>query len=1145
MFARGEESDIYLNLSDSMVAKSKAVTYPTINEALDAIQIQNDIFPEAENDVVGFGRSMDGEFRILLMQDFISIARPATEQEIADYIKSKGLAKVDGKNYTYTNGKELVSDLHSGNVIIDEKSGEPVCIDCKAAYADNEDGGVRFRPGEAKDTYEAAVRRVNAKGEKKNTANLGHRLQEAYQDSMLALKEFQNAVAKETGNPIEDFENAYMAENAMSSKNKAQADIYERKFFKPLRDTIKQLLKAGVKYNDIVRYVMAKHGLERNEYMAKKLAEEKVAPLIESLREKYRDADMNDAEVQAKYQEELDKIEEKRGEYLEEYRKRDFSGLTGLTESEDNFKEEAELIVSSFERDYYVDELWARINAATKETLRKNYESGLMNRATYEKVRDMFQYYIPLRGWNEGAAEDEYDYLLASKPLFTPALKSMKGRISMADDPFATILYMADSTIALGNRNMMKQKFLNFVQNNPTSLATVSKQWYTLDPVTGEWKPNNPYIPEDATDAEITRIIEQFNEQMQQARQQGWATTKRDGLKLAKHITPQEGQEHTVRVKRNGEEYVIYINGNPRVAQAVNGLTNAHISDNLITKAGQAIKNFQARVFTSLSPAFIVTNLSRDLIWAAASVAVKENAAYNAQYQANIVGNLATGKVARLIRKLNKGELDESAPADSIEKYFREFIENGGETGYTRLLTVDDHKKEFERLAKDIAKGGPNVLKKGWNAVWDGVEFMNRCAEDTVRFTVYMTSRQMGRSVARSIYDAKEVTVNFNKKGAGGYLANVMNYAYIFFNAAVQSVSNFGRLFKNHPEKMTAAVSTFAAMGALTPMLAAATCIAFGDGDDDDAYWDIPEWVRRNNIIFRVPFTKTFITIPLPHELRPFYGIGEIALSCLCGKEDVDTGLRKAMEGFTSMLPLDFTGNGGKWWINFIPTALQPAFQIGANTDFFGVPIYKKNDFNELDPDWTKAYKGTNSWLVEAAKWVNGATGGDNVRKGAIDINPAIVEHLYESYLGGVGKTLNRMAKTFSMIWDEDMREWRNVPVASSFVQQPNERTQGSQLNRQYYDYLDEYEKVQHDYSGYKKQIKQGNEEYEQKLNDLIETDEFKRYEQMRGYVLKIRELNTKMKQADEAEAEELKESIEELKREAVGMLQAEKDSNR
>ena len=1007
---------------------------------------------------------------------------------------------------------------------------------------DKED--IRFRegsaPGSAREEYERKVRRPNKSGSVGATENVARRAQEAYQDSMLALNILQDAVARETGNEVKDNENAYIAENRMSSSNKAMVEIYERDFFMPLMDEINALIKEGVEYDDIIRYLHAKHGLERNEYMRRKQAEEAARRELgeEPAMPNEGDADY-EAKVNAKaaWRANLAELTES---YVKKFAKRDYSGLTALTETANAKDAEAaaQQMVDEFENDHDTTPLWKAVNKATKETLRREFVGGLIDRATYDTVSTMFDFYIPLRGWDENVAANEYEYFTNNNtPVFTPAVKTAKGRPTLSDDPIATIGYMAGSAIARANRNLMKQKFLNFVMNNPTSLATVSEQWYTMDYATNEWVPNNPAIPEDATPEQVVEIVEAHEANMRALEKAGKATRERSGLKIGLHATKQEQQQHVVRVMRNGKEYAVYINGNPRAAQALNGMTNPDVSKSKAREAAQKVENFMARAFTSRNPAFIISNSVRDVIWAGTAVAAKEDAEYTKQYTKNVTGVLAKFKLPRLLRKFRNGTLDMN---NEIERYFDEFLRNGGETGFTQVLTVEDYKKNIARFTKE-AKNGTRISNKAWRGLWNGIEFLNRSAEDITRFTVYMTSRQMGRSIARSVYDAKEITVNFNKKGSGEMGARYLNFAYIFFNATIQSLANFGKLVYRHPGKMAAALGTYSMMGFLMPVINAAL-MALGDDDDEENYWNLPEWVRRNNIVLFVPWTeKGFITIPLPHEIRPFYGMGENAMSALQGKQTTGDAIKKSLVGFTGMLPIDFTANGGDVVVNAMPTILQPLAQVRANVTHFGTPIYKDNDFNKRYPSWTKAYKGTNSTLVAATKWLNELGGGNNVDSGGLlDWNPAVIEHLFESYLGGMGKTFNKVATTVSMIWDEEARIARNIPVASSFYQESDERTAGSQLNREYFDALEELEGFQHRLSGYQKEITKGNAEYEKLFEDLVNSDEFMRYSIIKDYSNAIRELDQVLKNngPTEEEAQDIEGVIQELKNEMLDELE-------
>lgn len=508
----------------------------------------------------------DNELRYVLWRSYENLAEPGRYRSIL------GEAADVAKQYELKVGNYAVAEPHHQNI------------------AENDD--TLYRDGDSlRRRYDRKVRTPNKSRSVKWKENLLYRLKEAYQDSMSALKTLQDMISEETGNPIHSFENAYIAENSMSAENKSQAEIYERDFYKPMMKVVQKLIKLGASYEELKSYIIAKHGLERNEEFSKRDAEQ--------------DGDTWDGAIT-----------------------RDYSGLTELTGDKDNFTEAAQMIVDEFESKFNVSELWDKINAATKETLRKSYNSGLMSKSTYDKVRGMFKYYVPLRGWDCEVASNEYEYMTSNRLMLSPTLKTAEGRTSLADDPLATIGFMAESSIVQGNRNLMKQKFLNFILNNPNELVSISEQWYVLDNATGEWEARNPIIPEDATGDEVASIVEQFEQEMEALGDN--ATKKKDGLKLSMHITKREGQEHVVRVKRAGKEYCLYINGNPRAAQAINGLTNPDVNDSSLYKAAKAVKNLMARAFTSMNPAFVVSNLSRDIIWAGTAVAIKENAVYTA-----------------------------------------------------------------------------------------------------------------------------------------------------------------------------------------------------------------------------------------------------------------------------------------------------------------------------------------------------------------------------------------------------------------------------------------------------------------------------------------------------------------------------------
>lgn len=944
-----------------------------------------------------------------------------------------------------------------------------------------------YRPGDFSPRDTAIAR----KEYERMVSSGGFQFQEAMQDSMLGLKKFYQAIL---GNDtqIEDvagFENAYLFENRMSSMNAGEQHEYFRRFMEPLLKEIAKIAGANQrKRKELTDYLMAKHGLERNEHMRTEAAAN--------------------------------------GENAD----RDFAGLIGLTGEADWASAEAtaKQWVDDYEKLYNTADLWKAINNATKATLEKVYLSGIISKKTYEEVRDMYEYYIPLRGWNETTSDQVYGYLTSKDgPLGGSIIKKAEGRSSMADDPIATIAMMADDAIRQGNRNLMKQRFLNFVLNHPSDVASVHDIWLEYDDVADEWRPVFADVEATDTADEVAQKVEAFEQRMESLKAAHPDKYKkgREAQHIPYKVVKNNLREHQVLIKRNGQTFVVTINGNPRAAQALNGLTNPDVELNnavgdllkLATWANRQLSAF----YTTRNPDFVVSNFMRDMLYANCMTWVKESPRYALRFHKNF-GKFAPISPRRLVRfrkgpnggtvystgmllrKWENGTLDMT---DKYEKYFYEFMINGGETGYTNMRDIEGHKRA---VAAELKKQS-SVGRQAWAALGMQLDLLNRSVENCARFAAFVTSREFGRSIDRAIYDAKEVSVNFNKKGSGAkmakavgqtnlgkvaaYLGGIGRLVFIFWNAGIQGMANFGRQAKRHPAKFAAGATAMFTLGYIIPILA--EMMGGGDGDDDDknAYYNLPEYVRRSNICFRAG--NQWISIPLPIEYRAMYGLGELAYGVTSGNERYSNKelAREIAAQVSQILPIDMLEGGGGWHA-FIPSLFKPVTEAYLmNEGWTGLPIYRDNAFNKNDPEWTKAYASADNHLVDFTRWLNETTGGNDYKKGDIDINPAKLEYLLSGTFGGLFTFPNKGEKMRETMFGDREFEWRNMPIANRLIKSGDERTAYRKLQNEYYKYLEEYKETKRLYRKYEKADESGVLGYAERLDFLENSPEFLRAE--------------------------------------------------
>lgn len=967
----------------------------------------------------------------------------------------------------------------------------------------------------------------------------------AFQDSMLAIRKAQEAIMKEVGvDRLNMAEDAYTAENRSHGKGKNEFEEYNNEFLQPLRKAYHQMKKVlGDSYDNVRLYMMAKHGLERNAQMAFK----------KSLEADYEDVAQRSAAYKA-YKGDINRMGNDSGfelglidyatwvrednaikmKYSPSYMKYrydkmgiafDYSGLSALFDGSD-FEEAAYKLVRDIESKHIVEtkELWDATNAATKKILRDGYKAGMMSKDTYQYVRDMYSHYIPLRGWDGTTADQVWDYIGGGKGAFNQTLKTAHGRTSIADDPIAYIENMAESGILLNNKNWVKQHLMLLAQNHPTSLLTLSKAWYVKSADANgneEWIPATPQITSQMNSNQVKAVIDAFEKKMEQMAQTGDATQKKDGLNIAYRQTHSEEREHEVRVMKDGEEYVIYVNGDPQLAQAMNN-TRAHrvreIQSGKLDRAAAWLGRKMAAAYTSLSPLFIPSNYFRDLTMTLASTAIREDAKYNYLLRKNLATSWNLGFMLRdyqngkLRDKVNNGN------ATPKQQMFYDFMMNGGETGFVSSLDVEDLKKKFKNDLKDLDRWKANPVKVG-HTIMDGIEFLNRAIEDSNRFAIYRTSIQYGRSIDEAVNDAKDVTLNFNRKGTGEYGWQMIRNLYLFINPAVQSLQTLGALVKHYPFKFTAVTASWLASGVLVPIVNAALMSLLGGDDDKDKYWQFTKWDRRNNLIMWIPFTHEYVKIPLAQEFRAFYGVGDMIASKMMGGELAEESWSQYAEDLlgqvVDMLPLDPTGYDGNIAVSLMPNAIRPIFELAFNVDFTGKPLFKDTEYNKYDPNFTKAYVGTPDWLVRASRMVN-SIGNDypDVQQNSIDAfgdprynlnNPGVVDHVLSSYLGGAytmgSQVLGVLTKSLN---DPKEIKVADIPLFSKFVSNPDDRPVTKKQGDEFWDMKENHDRAANTLSKLKKQAKvdgdysmlerfYGSEEYKQYKQDDMKV---KKYEE-------------------------------------------------
>jgi hypothetical protein len=656
--------------------------------------------------------------------------------------------------------------------------------------------------------------------------------------------------------------------------------------------------------------------------------------------------------------------------------------------------------------------------------LNRNFETGLISKETYDKYQDQFSFYVPLRGF---ANAMDFDTTVYTKDV------NRKGRTSESGDPLPYLYAMAQTAVQKGQQNLVKLRFLEFIKEAPDSrLFSVKNIWYAN--MDGKWEMFTNKPPQEIFDKyDVKRNVPV------------------DGMTdedFADFRTKNAFSKDSMSIMVKGKRIVIEgIGEGQRVIRSMND-ADVDQTPKIMQFLGRYTR-LLSKFYTQYSPEFALRNLIRDMTTGLLNVRND----YGIQTSMKVLSQVP--KSMNTIRKFIFEEKNIDVTKGD-EKLWREFVENGGQTGYSELRDVKTYAEEMERSIEKLKGNKVAYTKEMLEKILSPIDQVNRVFENTVRFSAYKVLRDKGVSKEKSAMYAKDLTVNFNRKGN---MSGTLSTIYLFFNASTQGIERLLRPFGIGKKNLTPeerkmrlrSVQTVAMLSSIGLGLQVFNRALGGQDEDDEYYYDkLPEYTRTHNIVIaKKAFggkEGEFWQIPLPYGFNVFFAVPDHLGQMVFGKESAQEAALGTMavisESFSPLGAPDMSGNVAQGVIQYMtPTIVKPVLDLAFNRNFAGNPIYKESFFpgETKRPDSQMHYKSVNPLIKAMTDGLNNATGGDEEVGGWIDVNPEWIEHFIQGYGGGAFSFVDNAIATGANLFTEKGKTFtdpdlkRSIPFVRNY----------------------------------------------------------------------------------------------------------------
>ena len=639
------------------------------------------------------------------------------------------------------------------------------------------------------------------------------------------------------------------------------------------------------------------------------------------------------------------------------------------------------------------EELATRIDKIVKETQELLVSSGLEKQSTIDNWRESLPFYVPLN-----REPDELDFVNASSGMgqgfsvrgsFT---KAAVGSYKTVSDIVASLALARERAIVRAEKVRVGRALYALAIQNPNP-----NFWKAINPdaIKNKQKLIDEMIGLGMSPNDANNIF--------QEPKTGSIDTKTGLVKY--QVNPNmRNSPNVLALRINGQDRYVFFNpGNPVAKRMVETLKNMGTNDlDEVLSSVAEVTRFIAAANTQYNPVFGAWNFARDVQGAAINLSSTPIANRRGQV-------ISDSMVAvRAIYRVLRGKPATNPAMQEWMDLFEKFQKAGGQTGFREQFSRG--KGNDTIVARELGRLNQGNAKKAAQAVFDWLSDYNDAMENAVRLAAFKAALDENISVDQSASIAKNITVNFNRKGAS---TQTIAALYAFFNASVQGTKRLGEtlLTKNKDGKLVLSSigKKIVAGGMFIGVMQAALLAAAGFGGDDP-----PEWVKSKNLVIPVGDGK-YITIPMPLGFNVFPNVGRLVAEYMMIQSGAMQGRRDMQKTiiniFSAMVDSVNPLGSSTFAQTLAPTIVDPFVAIAENKDAFGRPIAREDKALAPSPGYARSRETANFVSQGLAYGLNFITGGGDKGIGLVSPTADQISYIAGQYAGGVGKLVVQTAE--------------------------------------------------------------------------------------------------------------------------------------